>query len=224
MSLPWQVLDRKDTAVGVLELRQRGPRDFLITVAERVLMNSANHRSEAALGALAVAPLEGRQAPRVLVGGLGMGFTLRAVLDALPADAAVTVVELNPVVVAWCRGPLGEVTGHAIADPRVRVQVGDVVGLLGKLAPGNQFDGVVLDLYQGPCAGDHPLHHPVYGSRALRIAHGALAAGGVLAVWGEDHDPGFAKRFAAAGFAVRCERPGRGGFRHCVYVGVRGEG
>lgn len=202
-------------------LRRRGAGDFLITVAERVLMNSANHRSEAALGALAGGALGGRQSPRVLVGGLGMGFTLRAVLDALPEEARVTVVELNPVVVEWCRGPLGDATGHAVRDPRVHVQVGDVAETIGTVAAGNRFDGILLDLYQGPCACDHPQLHPVYGRRALQAARRALADRGVLAVWGEDHDPGFARRLAAAGFEVRCERPGRGGFRHCVYLGVR---
>ncbi len=220
MALPWQIIDQVDTSEGVLELRRRGARDFLITVGDRVLMNSANHRSEAALGELACRHLAGRSAPRVLVGGLGMGFTLRAVLDALPAAARVTVAELNPAVVSWCRGPLGEVTAHSVADPRVTVAQADVAIVIGGAVAGSRFDAILLDLYQGPCASDHPLTHPLYGRRAVDVARVALTPGGVFAVWGEDHDPGCAKRRTAAGFAVHSKRPGRGGNRHSVYLGV----
>ncbi|MDF1555962.1 MAG: hypothetical protein P1P84_23005 [Deferrisomatales bacterium] len=222
MALPWRTLDQVDTPEGVLELRRRGTRDFLITVGNRVLMNSANHRSEAALGALACRHLAGRPAPRVLVGGLGMGFTLRAVLDALPAAARVTVAELNPAVVGWCRGPLGEATAHAVADPRVTVALSDVATVIGGAVSGSRFDAILLDLYQGPCDSDHPFTHPLYGRRAVDAAGVALRSGGVLAVWGEDHCPGFAKRLKAAGFVVQCARPGRGGYRHWVYLGVVG--
>ena len=220
MALPWQILDQVDTPEGVLELRRRGERDFLITVGDRVLMNSANHRSEAALGELACRHLAGQPASQVLVGGLGMGFTLRAVLDALPGAARVMVAELNPVVVGWCRGPLGELTGHAVGDPRVTVVLADVAAVIGGAAAEPRFDAIVLDLYQGPCASDHPHSHPLYGRRVVDAARVALNPGGVLAVWGEDHDPGFTKRLEAAGFAVRSERPGRGGYRHWVYLGV----
>ena len=207
-------------------MRRRGERDFLITLGDRVLMNSANHRSEATLGALACRSLGARARPRVLVGGLGMGFTLRAVLDALPDGARVRVAELNPAVVEWCRGELAVLAGHVLDDPRVTVEVADVAAVIRRHAPGGatpRFDAVILDLYQGPHAGDHKTNHPLYGLRALEAARAVLVPAGVFAVWGEDHDPGFLKRLAAAGFSANAERPGRGGYRHTVYLGMAGD-
>lgn len=222
MARPWRVLDRVATPKGLLELRRRGERDFLITVGGRVLMNSANHRSEAALGQLACGELPPGARPRVLVGGLGMGFTLRAALDALPATAKVVVAELNPAVVRWCEGPLAELTEGAAADPRVETRVADVAGVIRRHAAavrGRRFDAILLDLYQGPHRGTDKLRDPLYGRSALETARAALNPRGLLAVWGEDHDPRFEKRLTTAGFAVRCERPGRGGYRHVVYLG-----
>lgn len=219
MSRPWQTLDRVPSAEGTLELRRRGDRDFLITVAGRVLMNSVHHRSEAALGALACRGLEGRRGPRVLVGGLGMGFTLRAVLDAVAADARVVVAELNPVVVRWCGGPLADLTAGAAQDPRVEVRVGDVADVIrGAAAEPDRFDAVILDLYEGPHAGCAKVADPLYGRGAIERTRAALRPGGVFAVWGEAYDEGFEKRLQAASFSVSTERPGRGGLRHVVYV------
>ena len=220
MALPWKIIDSVATDEGVLELRQRGERDFLITVGGLVLMNSLAHRSEVALGQLACDQLKKHVAPRVLVGGLGMGFTLRAVLDALPASGQVTVAELNPVVVDWCRGPLAHLT-NAAADSRVRVEIVDVARLIRRHAGDSteeKFDAVVLDLYRGPHAHSHKRDDPLYGSRAIEFTRSVLKPGGVFAVWGENYDAAFDKRLVAAGFAVRSERPGRGGLRHVVYV------
>ncbi|MEW6489226.1 MAG: spermidine synthase [Thermodesulfobacteriota bacterium] len=220
MSRPWQTLDRVPTAEGTLELRRRGDRDLLITVAGRVLMNSVHHRSETALGALACQGLAGRRGARVLVGGLGMGFTLRAVLDAVAADARVVVAELNPVVVRWCGGPLAELTGGAAQDPRVEVRVGDVADVIrdASATASDRFDAVVLDLYEGPHAGCAKGADPLYGRGAIERTRSALRPGGVFAVWGEAYDEGFERRLRAAGFSVSTDRPGRGGLRHVVYV------
>jgi spermidine synthase len=217
---PWRVLETVPTPEGPLELRRRGERDFLITVAGRVLMNSAHHRSEAALGALAGRGLAGRRGARVLVGGLGLGFTLRAVLDAVAADARVVVAELNPVVVRWCAGPVAELTAGAARDPRVEVRVGDVADVIRGAAAEEQdrFDAVILDLYEGPHAGRGKAADPLYGRGAIARTRAALRAGGIFAVWGEAYDEGFEKRLRAAGFAVFTDRPGRGGLRHVVYV------
>ena len=106
MAQPWETIDRVDTADGVLELRRRGERDFLIVINGRVLMNSSANRSEIALGESACRAVVARERPSVLIGGLGMGLTLRAALGSLPSTAEVVVAELNPVVVQWCRGPL----------------------------------------------------------------------------------------------------------------------
>jgi spermidine synthase len=201
----------------VLELRRRGERDFLISRDGRVLMTSAAHRSEAALGELACARLARRRAPRVLIGGLGMGFTLRAALEVLPSRARVVVVELHRVVIDWCRGPLGTLTAGAAYDPRVSFEVADVARVITHAAL--PFDAIVLDLFEGP-RGPHR-DDPHFGQRALARARAALAPGGVFAAWSERPEPAFEKRLEAAGFAVERRRPGRGGLRHVVYVGVR---
>jgi len=218
MPRPVQILATVPTREGALELRQRGD-DFLIVVGGRVLMTSSHRRSEEALANLACARLAGRAAPRMLIGGLGMAFTLRAALDALPADACVVVVELTGAVVDWCRGPLAALTGGAVADSRVRVDVADVARVIAGAAPG-AYDAIVLDLYEGPNAATQRADDPFYGASALARSHAALAPGGVLAIWAEDPDAAFERRFAAAGFEVSTHREGRGGRRHIVYLGV----
>ncbi|HBA88302.1 MAG TPA: spermidine synthase [Geobacter sp.] len=219
MAQPWKVLESVTTNEGILELRQRGERDFLITVNGLVLMNSSLHRSEVALGALACGHLKTADAPRVLVGGLGMAFTLRAVLDQLPPSAGVVVAELNPVVLEWCRGPLAFLTGAAASDPRVRVEIADVAQVIRNAAMGrDRLDAVVLDLYTGPHAKSHKVEDPLYGSTAIEMTRAALKPGGVFAVWGENYDQGFDRRLSSAGFSVTCDRPGYGGLRHVVYL------
>ncbi len=221
MAQPWKVIDSVPTEEGPLELRQRGERDFLITVGTQVLMNSLAHRSEVALGALGCGHLKNHARPRVLVGGLGMGFTLKAVLDALPVNGEVVVAELNPVVPDWCRGPLAPLTDGAVNDPRVTVEIGDVADLVRRYATDGSlegFDAVVFDLYRGPHAHTHKRDDPLYGSRAIDNVRSAMKPGGVFAIWGENHDAGFIKRLRNGGFSVTCERPGRGGLRHAVFV------
>ncbi len=216
MARPWQSLDRVETPDGALELRRRGPEDFLILQDGRVLMNSSARRSEEALGRLAIEALEDASVARVLVAGLGMGCTLRAVLDSLGPEAQVEVAELNEVVIAWCRGPLGELTTDAITDPRVTVRVADVNRLIGD-AEAQNYDAIVLDLYEGPPPGA-PIGDPGFGRAALARVHRALGPGGVLAVWSEDPDPAFLRALAKAGLPGETHRPGRGGRRHAVYL------
>jgi spermidine synthase len=219
MAQPWTVLQSVKTAEGILELRQRGEHDFLITVNGLVLMNSSLHRSEVALGEVACAHLKAKDAPRVLVGGLGMAITLRAVLDNLPPSASVVVAELNPVVLEWCRGALAPLTAAAANDPRVSVEIANVADVIRKNAMERQrFDAVVLDLYTGPHAKSHKIEDPLYGSIAIEMTRSVLNPGGVFAVWGENYDQAFDKRLRSAGFSVTCDRPGRGGLRHVVYL------
>jgi spermidine synthase len=212
---PLRTVDSRETADGTLALLQRGERDFLITIAGRVLMTSTASRSEVVLGTAACRHL-GHGAPRVLVGGLGMGVTLRAVLDQLPASAEVTVAELNPIVAAWCRGPLAGLTACAVDDPRVTVSIGDVADAIAGAPPG-RFDAIVLDLYVGPGATTRD-DDALYGRRAIADAARALAPGAILGVWGEAFDAAYARRLGAAGLDVKTERPGRGGLRHVVYL------
>jgi spermidine synthase len=223
MARPWQTIDRAVTPDGVLELRQRGDRDFLILINGRVLMNSSANRSEVALGEQTARAVAARPEPRVLIGGLGMGITLRAALDALPPASRVVVSELNPVIVDWCRGPLGSLTNHAADDPRVSVEIRDVADVIASAAKERspRFDAIVIDLYEGPGSDTDPVNDPIYGSKALQRTADALTTGGVFAVWGEAPDSTFEKRLAAAHFAVDRKRPGRGGLRHVCYHAIK---
>lgn len=220
MTRPWEILDRAETEAGALELRRRGPQDFLITLSGRVLMNSAASRSERALAELACAELGGRRRARLLIGGLGMGCTLRAALEALPGDARVVVAELHEAVARWCRGPLAELCARALDDRRVELRIADVAALVAEAAsrPGARYDAILLDLFEGPGSSARLRGHPQYGSAALARTRCALRAGGVLAVWCEDRAPAFEKSLRRAGFCVAQQRPGRGARRHTVYL------
>jgi spermidine synthase len=219
MAKPWRIVDRADTAEGLLDLRQRDETDFLITIDGRVLMNSAATMSETVLAELACGPLKYRKNVRVLVGGLGMGFTLKAAIDNLPADAEIVVAELNPIIVNWCRGPLAHLSDGAVDHSRVKIVIDDVAALIHYAGiKGKQFDAIILDLYDGPHAGAPGRGRHLYGNKALASGRSALKAGGVFAVWSEDPDNAFEKRLKAAGFSVSWQRPGRGGRRHAVYI------
>ena len=219
MASAWQTLAVVGTAEGRLELRRRRD-DWLMMIDGRVLMNSFSRNSEVQLAQLGLERLGACAAPRILVSGLGMGFTLRAVLDRAPAAAHVVVAELNPVVVEWCRGPLGPATDEAIRDSRVRVEVGDVAALIAGTPPGS-FDLILLDLYEGPNSSTQEADDPFYGPRALARTHRALAPNGVAGFWSEDADAPFPKRFAAAGFSVTKHSLKSGASRHVVYLGKR---
>jgi spermidine synthase len=215
---PWKTLATVPTADGALELRQRGEREFLIVIAGRVLMTSNDRRSEQALATLACGALTAAS-PRVLIGGLGMAYTVRAALDALPPTAELVVAELTPAVLDWCRGPLAALTASAVLDPRVRVVIGDAARVIEQ-APHGHYDAIVLDLYEGPHAATQRADDPFYGRAALQRSRAALAPGGVAAVWSEEPDEAFARRFAAAGFDVATHRLGKTR-THIVYLGRR---
>jgi len=224
MTRPWETLDSVETAEGRLELRRRGE-EYVITVGGRVLMNSALHLTEAAVATAACGRIAERDQPRVLLGGLGMGYTLRAALDALPRKAKVVVAEIEPAIVRWCRGPLSGLTRRAVDDPRVTVRMEDVTRVIAHSADaagGQLFDAIVLDLFEGPRTATQAKDDPFYGPRALATTHAALTRGGIFAVWSEDADPAFAKRLSNAGFRVEKLRPGKGGPRHVVYLGDSG--
>ena len=226
MTRPWRTVDSVATDEGILDLRQRGETDFLITIDGRVLMNSSANLSEIVLAELACESLKSKKNARVLVGGLGMGFTLKAALDNLPVDAAVVVAELNPIIVKWCRGPIAHLAGGAVDDPRVIIVIDNVASVIRDAAlkgTENRFDAIILDLYEGPHAGDGGRGEDLYGDRALALSSLALKDGGVLAVWSEDPDKAFEKRLKAAGFSVKRQRPGRGG-RHVVYISRKASG
>jgi spermidine synthase len=213
MTRPWETLEAVDTDEGPLELRRRGG-DYVITVAGRVLMSSMAHLTEVAVAEMACREVAGREKPRILIGGLGMGYTLRAALDTLPRTARVVVAEINEAVVRWCRGPLARLTGNALKDSRASVVMEDVALVIAR----GGFDAIILDLYEGPREAAKAEGDPFYGRDALRRTREALNRRGVFAVWSEDPDAAFEKRLRSAGFDVERRKPGKGGPRHVVYL------
>ncbi len=202
-----------------MKLIRRGD-EYLILVNGAILMSNRMHGSEEALATFAFQRMRTLARPSVLIGGLGMGFTLRATLDLLPSDAAVVVAELVPAVVEWNRGPLGPLAKHPLKDKRVRVETGDVaVTLSSRLG---QFDAVLLDVDNGPAALTDSNNAGLYDSRGIAAAHASLKKTGVLAIWAAKEDRKFKQRLRDGGFDVQVQRPrGRlikGGPRHTIFL------
>ena len=204
-----------------LKLMRRGD-EFSITVGGGELMNSRRGGSETALGEIACAQIRGAAAPRVLIGGLGMGFTLRAALQALGPDAEVTVAEIVPEVVGWARGPLAPVFGASLDDPRTRVVEADVGALIG--AARAAYDAIVLDVDNGPDGLVRAANDGLYDAGGLRSALRALKPGGVLAVWSASPDAAFGRRLTQAGFTVEEHVVRSGGARHRVWTATAAHG
>ncbi|WP_280548099.1 hypothetical protein [Halomonas sp. 11-S5] len=206
---------------GELRLLQRND-EFSIRIAGKAgeLMNTRLHGSEDALAELACKRLADRSGVRVLVGGLGMGFTLAAALKALGEDAEVVVAELVPGVVDWNRGPLGDAAGRPLDDPRTRISLGDVGELLRHDPDG--FDAIMLDVDNGPEGLTRRENDWLYSPRGLAAAQQALRPEGVLAVWSAGQDPAFSERLRRVGMlveeiTVRAHRPGKGA-KHRIWL------
>ena len=196
--------------------------EYMILVDGGPLMSSRTHGSEEDLAAAGCGRLRGANRPQVLVGGLGMGFTLRAALDLLPASAAVTVAELIPAVVEWNRGPLAALADHPLDDVRVRVEATDV-GLILPANPG-RFDAILLDVDNGPAAFTSAENGRLYSDAGVAASYKALRDGGRLAVWSAWDDRKFEQRLQRAGFQTECRkaRAHKGkGAKHSIIVGVK---
>lgn len=221
--LPWVALDTATTPDGgELRLWRRGD-EFSIRIDRAELMNSRLSGSEEALATLALEKLSVVGAPRVLIGGLGMGFTLRAAQGAAGSGARFVVAEIVPELVDWARGPMKSLFGESLRDPRVEIRTGDVADMIRE-RPGG-WDAILLDVDNGPEAMTRPKNDGLYDDRGLTDAYRALAPGGVLAVWSVAPDGGFTRRLRQAGFAVeaktvRASRTGRGA-RHTIWLAVR---
>lgn len=193
--------------------------DFSIQFGHDELMGSQLSGSEQALATVACRRL-GSRGNRVLIGGLGMGFTLGAALSTLPATAEIVVAELVPKVVTWAKGPLAHLFGDHLADPRVTLQIGDVHDMIVG-APGG-FDGILLDVDNGPDGLIHLANDRLYCNWGLRAAYAALRPAGVLAVWSAYSDDAFVGRLQNAGFTVEEMRVratgGRTGARHTIWL------
>lgn len=209
---------------GTLSLARRDA-EFSIRLSgiRGELMNSRVHGSEEALAELGCARLQAAPGARILVGGMGMGFTLAAALAAVPACAVVTVAELIPEVVEWNRGPLGECAGRPLQDSRARVHLGDVAKLIA--GSHDAFDAILLDVDNGPEGLTHDDNRWLYSAAGLKALYRALGAAGTLAVWSAGPDPLFVIRLKKAGFhaAVRPvrARPGKGS-HHTIFLARKG--
>jgi spermidine synthase len=222
--IPWSLLDTAQVPGGGCEIRlMRRGAEFSIVLGHNELMNSRLGGSEEALATIACARIRSRQGPRILIGGLGMGFTLRAALAALEADARIVVAELVPAVVGWARGAMAEVFGKSLTDPRVSIREADVSHLI-RSNP-STFDAILLDVDNGPEGLTREANDALYDLEGLSAARATLRPGGVLAVWSSRPDLNFTRRLRKTGFAVdevRVRANGsRGGARHVIWIATR---
>jgi len=222
--IPWEFLESAQVPSngGELCLYRRGE-EFSIRVGHRQLMNSRVHGSEEALAELACARIAGRARARILIGGLGMGYTLAASLRGLGTEGRVTVAELVPAVVAWNRGPLSALAGHPLQDARVLVQEVDIAQILR--AARQAYDAILLDVDNGPEALGRRDNDWLYARPGLEAAHAALRPAGVLAVWSAAPSQLFVQRLRRVGFTVEelqvpARRSGKGR-RHTIWLAVR---
>ena len=221
--IPWQHLDTAKVPGdgGELKLMRRGT-EYSIMAGPIELMNSRLSGSEEAMATLAFERIGQRAKASVLIGGLGMGFTLRAALTAFGPDARIVVAELVPAVVAWARGPLGDLHGASLDDPRVGLHQGDV----GEAIRGEEaaYDAILLDVDNGPGGLSRKENDGLYSRKGLADAWRALKPGGVLEVWSSTRDSDFTKRLKQAGYAVEeigvRAHKGRGA-RHVIWMATR---
>jgi spermidine synthase len=222
--IPWVELDSAEAPGGKerLRLKQRGT-EFSIMLGANELMNSRLSGSEEALATLTQERLANVAKPTILIGGLGMGFTLRAALAAFPAESRIEIVELVPAVVRWARGPMAELHAGSLDDPRVTIVESDVAKVIAEANAA--YDAILLDVDNGPEGLTIEANDALYAHRGLAAARVALKPGGILAVWSQGPDARFAARLKRSGFAVeemrvRASRSKRGA-RHVIWLARR---
>lgn len=219
--IPWEFLGSTQIPNDpeTLSLYRRG-HEFSIRVHGHQLMDSTVHGSEEALADLACQRIRNRESPRVLIGGLGMGFTAAAALRNLGPGGAVVIAELVPGIVEWNRGPLADLAGRPLDDPRVTVRVSDVAEILRREK--DTYDAILLDVDNGPDGLTRKSNNWLYAQVGLETAHLALRRKGVLAVWSAYASRPFVKRLRRAGFMVEEKmvraRGDRGGRQHIVWL------
>jgi spermidine synthase len=217
---PFELLGQTFSPDGSVMKLTRRDHEYIILADGAILMSSRMHGSEEALATLGCERARTLERPILLIGGLGMGFTLRATLDHMPPDASVVVAELVPAVIEWNRGPLGPLAGHPLNDQRVRVETGDV-GVILRSRP-SQFDAVLLDVDNGPDAFTASNNAGLYTNRGIAAACAALKTNGVLAIWAAQEDRKFEQRLRHCGFDVQVQRvrgrSKKGGPRHVIFL------
>jgi spermidine synthase len=222
--IPWTLIDTADIPGGKESLRllQRGS-EFSIRLGQNELMNSRLSGSEETLAKLACARIAQRERARILIGGLGMGFTLRATLTDSKPDASITVVELMPAVIAWARGPMAEIFSGSLDDKRVELRQADVIDVIHAAA--RTYDAVLLDVDNGPEGLMRTENDALYSPGGLRAASTALRPRGVLAVWSVEPSSSFTTRLRKSGFSVEeiktRARGKRGGARHHIWIATK---
>jgi len=222
--IPWLQLDTVSVPGADVQLRlmQRGA-EFSMRLGPNELMSSRLSGSEEALATLACRRIEAVKSPHLLIGGLGMGFTLRAALAVLGSDARIMVAELVPAVIAWARGPMAGIFGDSLDDPRASIREADVVDVIA--SHDSAFDAILLDVDNGPEGLIRKANDALYDLKGLNAIRRALRPGGVLAVWSSGPNPLFSKRLRAAGFdvnevAVRATTK-RSGSRHVIWFATK---
>jgi len=220
--VPWILLGRAKTPDGQSEMKlmRRGD-EYVIRVQGHELMNSRAHGSEEALAELSCANLPDKTRPRVLIGGLGMGFTLAAAIRVLPEKAIIEIAELVEEVVEWNRGPLGPLAGNPLDDQRVEVHIGDVRVPLKSAV--QIYDAIILDIDNGPTPLTQASNQGLYGPRGLATITKALKPGGTLSVWSAEPDERFTQRLQECGFSVTVERVrarAQAGSTHTIWLAV----
>ena len=220
--IPWvQLGSAKVPGGGELRLMQRG-HEFSIMAGSIELMSSRLSGSEESLASLTCERLAGRPGMRVLIGGLGMGFTLRKALAMVGPDAKLTIAELVPEVVAWARGPLESIHKESLSDPRVTIFEGDVGDLIHDAA--ERYDAILLDVDNGPEGLMRKANDDLYDDYGLAEARDALKSGGILSVWSSAPHSTFTKRLKTAGYGVeelRVFANGKRGARHVIWIATR---
>lgn len=222
LMIPWLELDTASTPDGqTLRLKRRGD-EFSIMLGANELMNSRLSGSEEALARLSIERLGHAPSPHILIGGLGMGFTLRAALAALGDSARITVAELIPPVIAWAQGPMAGVFAGCLDDPRVAVAAADVGALIRSGSA--TYDAILLDVDNGPDGLTVDTNNALYSLTGLAAARKALRSGGVVAVWSSAPDAGFTRRLKQSGFAVdevNTRARGKRGARHVIWIAAK---
>lgn len=219
--IPWKELDRAEIpgSGGIITLRQRGA-EFSIRTTETELMNSRLHGSEDALAELSYSRLKQKDSLRILIGGLGMGYTLAAALEQSDKNTHITVAELIPAVIRWNRQHLGHLTGRPLDDPRVSIQEEDVAESIRRKK--SAWDAILLDIDNGPDGLTLKANDRLYNIPGLKTSFTALRPGGILAVWSSGPDEAFTYRLKRCQFqtqtvTVRAHKPGKGA-RHTIWL------
>jgi spermidine synthase len=225
--IPWLQIDAARVPGADVELRlMRRGAEFSMMLGQNELMNSRLSGSEEALATLACRRIEAVKRPHLLIGGLGMGFTLRAALAVLGSEARIMVAELVPAVIAWAQGPMAEIFGDSLTDPRTSIRQADVVDVIQSHA--SAFDAILLDVDNGPEGLIRKANDALYNLKGLKAIRAALRPAGVLAVWSSGPHPSFSKRLRDSGFdvnetGVRATAK-RSGAHHVIWFATKPDG